>query len=171
MFGLRAGTDPRAVATTTPRPIRLLRELLADPKVAVTRGTTYDNRKYLAPAFFGQILRKYEGTRLGRQELEAEILEDLPGALWNRGVIEACRSAPCARRAARSRGRSRSPRCTSRARCAISAPSQSSKTRCARLCAMAAPGPERGTAAARVHRPTGSTRWSGPSAICWCSRC
>ena len=93
MFGLRAGTDPRAVVTTTPRPIRLLRELLADPKVAVTRGTTYDNRKYLAPAFFTQIVRKYEGTRLGRQELEAEILEDLPGALWNRGVIEACRSS------------------------------------------------------------------------------
>jgi phage terminase large subunit-like protein len=93
MFGLRAGTDPRAVVTTTPRPIRLLRELLADPKVAVTRGTTYDNRKYLAPAFFGQIVRKYEGTRLGRQELEAEILEDLPGALWSRAVIEACRSS------------------------------------------------------------------------------
>jgi phage terminase large subunit-like protein len=93
MFGLRAGTDPRAVVTTTPRPIRLLRDLLADPKVAVTRGTTYDNRKYLAPAFFGQIVRKYEGTRLGRQELEAEILEDLPGALWSRGLIEACRSS------------------------------------------------------------------------------
>jgi len=93
MFGLRSGSDPRAVVTTTPRPIRLLRELLADPTVAVTRGTTYDNRKYLAPAFFSQIVRKYEGTRLGRQELEAELLEDLPGALWSRGVIEACRSA------------------------------------------------------------------------------
>jgi phage terminase large subunit-like protein len=92
MFGLR-GNGPRCVVTTTPRPIRLLRELLADPKVAVTRGTTYDNRKYLAPAFFGQIVRKYEGTRLGRQELEAEILEDLPGALWSRGIIEACRSS------------------------------------------------------------------------------
>jgi phage terminase large subunit-like protein len=91
MFGLRAGTDPRCVVTTTPRPIRLLRELLADPKVVVTRGTTYDNRRYLAPSFFGQIVRKYEGTRLGRQELEAEILEDLPGALWSRGLIEACR--------------------------------------------------------------------------------
>src|SRR5438477_3717783 len=93
MFGLRAGTDPRGVVTTTPRPIRLLRELLADPKVAVTRGTTYDNRKYLAPAFFSQIVRKYEGTRLGRQELQAEILEDLPGALWSRGLIEACRAS------------------------------------------------------------------------------
>src|SRR2546421_1197457 len=60
MFGLRAGADPRCVVTTTPRPIRLLRELLADPKVVVTRGTTYDNRKYLAPAFFSQIVRKYE---------------------------------------------------------------------------------------------------------------
>src|SRR5439155_9930469 len=93
MFGLRAGTDPRCVVTTTPRPIRLLRELLADPKVAVTRGTTYDNREYLAPAFFSQIVRKYEGTRLGRQELDAEILEDLPGALWSRGIIEACRAS------------------------------------------------------------------------------
>ena len=93
MFGLRAGTDPRAVVTTTPRPIRLLRELLADPKVAVTRGTTYDNRKYLAPAFFSQIVRQYEGTRLGRQELQAEILEDVLGALWNRGIIEACRAS------------------------------------------------------------------------------
>jgi phage terminase large subunit-like protein len=93
MFGLRAGTDPRCVVTTTPRPIRLLRELLADPKVAVTRGTTYDNRKYLAPAFFSQIVRKYEGTRLGRQELDAEILEELPGALWSRGIIEACRTS------------------------------------------------------------------------------
>src|SRR5947207_1531622 len=91
MFGLRAGTDPRCVVTTTPRPIRLLRELLADPKVVVTRGTTYDNRRYLTPSFFGQIVRKYEGTRLGRQELEAEILEDFPGALWSRGLIEACR--------------------------------------------------------------------------------
>jgi len=57
----------------------------------VTRGTTYDNRRYLAPSFFGQIVKQYEGTRLGRQELEAEILEDLPGALWSRGLIEACR--------------------------------------------------------------------------------
>jgi len=93
MFGLRTGADPRCVVTTTPRPIRLLRELLADSKVVVTRGTTYDNRKYLAPAFFSQIVRKYEGTRLGRQELQAEILEDLPGALWNRGIIEACRAS------------------------------------------------------------------------------
>ena len=62
----------------------------------LTRGSTYENRTNLAPAFLQQIIRKYEGTRLGRQELEAEILDDVPGALWTRGVIEASRacSAP-----------------------------------------------------------------------------
>jgi phage terminase large subunit-like protein len=92
MFGLRLGTDPRVVVTTTPRPVKLLRELIADPTVVVTRGTTYENRANLAPVFLGQIVRKYQGTRLGRQELEAELLEDVPGALWNRGVIEATRA-------------------------------------------------------------------------------
>jgi phage terminase large subunit-like protein len=92
MFGLRLGVDPRVVVTTTPRPSRLLRELMADPTVTVTRGSTYENRANLAPVFLGQIVRKYEGTRLGRQELEAELLEDVPGALWNRGVIEAARA-------------------------------------------------------------------------------
>lgn len=96
MFGLRLGGDPRVVITTTPRPTALLRELIADPTVMVTRGTTYENRANLAPGFFGQIIRKYEGTRLGRQELDAELLEDVPGALWNRGIIEGtrARSAP-----------------------------------------------------------------------------
>ncbi|HWD58924.1 MAG TPA: terminase family protein, partial [Stellaceae bacterium] len=93
MFGLRLGADPRAVVTTTPRPTRLIKALLADPTVVVTRGTTYENWKHLAPAFLEQIVRRYEGTRLGRQELEAEILEDVPGALWNHAVIEAARVA------------------------------------------------------------------------------
>ena len=59
-------------------------------------GSSYENRANLAPAFFEQIVRKYEGTRLGRQELEAELLEDTPGALWSHGLIEASRlrSAP-----------------------------------------------------------------------------
>src|SRR5207245_10824571 len=92
MFGLRLGDDPRVVVTTTPRPTKLLRELIVDPTVVVTRGTTYENRANLAPVFLGQIVRKYQGTRLGRQELEAELLEDIPGALWNRGVIEAARA-------------------------------------------------------------------------------
>jgi predicted phage terminase large subunit-like protein len=92
MLGLRLGTDPRVVVTTTPRPTKLIRELIADPTVVVTRGTTLENRANLAPVFLGQIVRKYQGTRLGRQELDAEILEDVPGALWNRGVIEATRA-------------------------------------------------------------------------------
>ncbi len=96
MFGLRLGDDPRVVVTTTPRPTPLLRALLKDPAVAVTRGTTYQNRANLAPDFLDQIVRKYEGTRLGRQEIEAEILDELPGGLWSRGLIEAARvrSAP-----------------------------------------------------------------------------
>ena len=91
MFGLRLGDDPRAVVTTTPRPTKLIKALAADPKVAVTHGTTYDNWKYLAPAFIEQIVRRYEGTRLGRQELDAEILDDVPGALWTHGLIDATR--------------------------------------------------------------------------------
>ncbi|HZU88541.1 MAG TPA: terminase family protein, partial [Stellaceae bacterium] len=73
MFGLRLGADPRVVVTTTPRPIALVRRLLADPKVTVTRGRTIENAANLAPAFLDQIVRRYEGTRLGRQELDAEL--------------------------------------------------------------------------------------------------
>ncbi|HTV88005.1 MAG TPA: terminase family protein [Stellaceae bacterium] len=93
MFGLRLGRDPRVVVTTTPRPIRLIRDLLADRHVAVTRGRTIENRANLAPAFLDAIVAKYAGTRLGRQELDAEILDDLPGALWTHALIEAGRIA------------------------------------------------------------------------------
>jgi predicted phage terminase large subunit-like protein len=71
----------------------LIRGLLADPRVVVSRGRTAENRAYLAPVFLDQIVRRYEGTRLGRQELDAELLEDMPGALWQRGLIEAARTA------------------------------------------------------------------------------
>ena len=91
MFGLRLGTNPQVVATTTPRPTRLIRDLVADPGTVVTRGTTYENARNLAPAFLTAIVKKYEGTRLGRQELNGEILDDNPGALWSRNVIEALR--------------------------------------------------------------------------------
>ncbi|HTW52062.1 MAG TPA: terminase family protein [Stellaceae bacterium] len=91
MFGLRLGQNPRAVVTTTPRPAKLIKALVADPKVVVTRGTTYENWENLAPAFFDQIVRRYDGTRLGRQELDAEILDDVPGALWTHGLIDATR--------------------------------------------------------------------------------
>jgi len=95
-FGLRLGTDPRQVITTTPRPVRLLRDLLADPNIRVSRATSYDNAANLAPQFFERITAQYEGTRLGRQELLAELLEDNPDALWSRGQIEACRVAAAA---------------------------------------------------------------------------
>src|SRR6516165_3904230 len=93
MLGLRLGADPRVVVTTTPRPTKLIRKLIADPTVVVTRGTTYENSANLAPAFLGQIVRKYKGTWLGRQEIDAELLESAPGALWNRGIIEATRAS------------------------------------------------------------------------------
>ena len=93
LMGLRLGDNPRAVVTTTPRPIRLIRGLVADPTVAVTRGRTLDNAGHLAPAFLAEIVRRYEGTRLGRQELDAEILDDVPGALWSHGLIDATRVA------------------------------------------------------------------------------
>jgi phage terminase large subunit-like protein len=88
MMGLRLGADPRVVATTTPRPIKSVIELLADPTTVVTRGNTYDNAENLAPAFLDKIIRKYEGTRLGRQELLAELLLDVPGALWTRALLD-----------------------------------------------------------------------------------
>lgn len=91
LFGFRLGNDPRGVITTTPKPIQLLKDIIADPHTFITRASSYDNRANLAPAFFDAIIRKYEGTRLGRQELEAEMLEDIPGALWTRGMIDLTR--------------------------------------------------------------------------------
>jgi phage terminase large subunit-like protein len=90
-LGLRLGEHPQIVATTTPRPIPLLRQLLADPGTVVTRGSTYENTVNLAATFKARILSRYEGTRLGRQELHAEILEDTPGALWTRQLLETTR--------------------------------------------------------------------------------
>jgi predicted phage terminase large subunit-like protein len=88
MLGLRLGADPRVVATTTPRPTALIRELLSDPSTAITRGSTYDNADNLAPAFLEQIIKRYEGTRLGRQELDAELLTDVDGALWTHTLLD-----------------------------------------------------------------------------------
>jgi len=87
MLGLRL-RDPRCCVTTTPKPIKLLKELLARSNTVVTCGSTYENIKNLAPAFAEQIIRQYEGTRLGRQEIHAEMLEDDPNALWRRKDID-----------------------------------------------------------------------------------
>jgi predicted phage terminase large subunit-like protein len=91
MMGLRLGSDPRAVATTTPRPVKSILDLMAEGSTITTRGNTYDNAENLAPAFLDKIIKKYEGTRMGRQELLAEILTDVPGALWTRTLLDKTR--------------------------------------------------------------------------------
>jgi phage terminase large subunit-like protein len=91
-FGLRA-PGARQIVTTTPRPVRLVRELLADPSTVVTRGRTADNAANLDPATLRYYFARYGGTRLGRQELEAELLDDVPGALWTRDRIDELRVA------------------------------------------------------------------------------
>jgi predicted phage terminase large subunit-like protein len=95
MFGLRIGRNPRCVVTSTPKPIKIIRDLVARDgrDVAVTRGRTLDNAPNLAPAFLSEIVSRYQGTRLGRQELDAELLEDTPGALWQRSWLDRDRVA------------------------------------------------------------------------------
>lgn len=90
-LGLRLGEHPRCVITTTPKPISLLRKLRKDPRCVVTYGSTYDNSINLANDFIEDVRARYEGTRLGRQELTGELLEDTPGALWARGMIDRAR--------------------------------------------------------------------------------
>jgi len=91
MFGLRMGESPQVVVTTTPRPIQIIKALVNDSRTAVTRGHTLENRDNLAPDFLNYILSRYEGTRLGRQELAGEILDDNPEALWQRDRIDELR--------------------------------------------------------------------------------
>jgi phage terminase large subunit-like protein len=93
LLGLRLGERPQAVITTTPRPIKALKQLLGDKNAIVTRGTTYDNRAHLAPAFLEHIAARYEGRAIGRQELYGEILQETPGALWTQGLIDRHRIA------------------------------------------------------------------------------
>nr|WP_210242390.1 terminase family protein [Mesorhizobium sp. B2-5-11] len=88
MFGLRLGDRPRTCITTTPKPLPLIKEIAKDAHTVLTKGSTFDNAGNLAPTFLKAIKDKYEGTRLGRQELNAEILDDLPGALWTRDAID-----------------------------------------------------------------------------------
>lgn len=94
MLGLRLGDRPRAVITTTPRPLPLIRRLAAstDGTVHLTRGSTFENAANLSPEFIDEMRRRYEGTRLGRQELEAQIIDDVDGALWDRETLDATRT-------------------------------------------------------------------------------
>ena len=91
-LGLRLGDRPRVVATTTPRPVTLLRRLLERSDVVVTGGRTIDNRAHLAADFIARVTADYAGTRLGRQELDGELIEEIEGALWPRALIERCRA-------------------------------------------------------------------------------
>lgn len=94
MLGLRIGDNPRVVVTTTPRPVDVVRRLIAtqDGTVVITRGSTYENTANLAPAFIEEMKRRYDGTTLGRQELYAEVLDDLEGSLWQRADIDKARA-------------------------------------------------------------------------------
>jgi phage terminase large subunit-like protein len=90
-FGLRLGDQPRQLITTTPRPIALIKRLVADPRTAVTRAGTKANASNLSPAFLDAVIGRYAGTRLGRQEIDGEIIEERSDALWTRAMIEAAR--------------------------------------------------------------------------------
>jgi phage terminase large subunit-like protein len=86
-FGLRLGDKPRQLATTTPRATPLLKRLIGDPRTVMSRMRTQDNHAHLAPTFMDEVVGRYRGSVLGRQELDGELIEDDPGALWQRGMF------------------------------------------------------------------------------------
>ena len=88
-FCLRLGRHPRVCVTTTPKPTKLMRELLKNPKTVVTSGSTFDNAANLADTYLVAVKEQYEGTRIGRQELYAEVLEEAEGALWTSETLDA----------------------------------------------------------------------------------
>lgn len=92
-FGLRLGHRPRQLVTTTPKPIALIHRLLEDPCTAVTRASTHANKAFLAPAFFDAVIGRFEGTRLGRQEIDGEVIAERTDTLWTRDMIEDARIA------------------------------------------------------------------------------
>jgi phage terminase large subunit-like protein len=96
MFGLRIGLNPQAMISTTPKPIPIIRELIRqslgdNPTCVITRATTYANRAALASPFYSRIIQRYEGTRLGRQELLGEVIDEMEGALWSGAIIDQAR--------------------------------------------------------------------------------
>jgi phage terminase large subunit-like protein len=91
MFGLRLGKNPQCLITTTPKPTKIIRDLVAREDVAVTTGNTFENEDNLAESALAMLRDKYEGTTLGRQELYAEIIENLEGALWTSALIDEAR--------------------------------------------------------------------------------
>ena len=95
-FALRLGEDPRACVTTTPRNVGVLKRLMESPSTIMTHGATQENRAHLAASFLEEVQQRYGGTRLGRQELDGELLDEAEGALWSLAVLEAAaaRTAP-----------------------------------------------------------------------------
>jgi len=93
-LGLRLGPNPRGLVTTTPRPIKIIKDLMADPRTIVRKGETKDNAKNLSPKAVAKLYAKYGGTRIGRQELSGEVLDDNPNALWKQSEIDAHRLRP-----------------------------------------------------------------------------
>lgn len=91
MFGLRLGDNPQCIITTTPKPLKILKDLLVRDDVFVTKGNTFENAENLAESALDMMKARYEGTALGRQELYAEILDDVEGALWTQELIERAR--------------------------------------------------------------------------------
>ena len=87
-FCLRLGDNPRTLITTTPRPLAILKKILAEPTTITTVGSTFENKSNLAPKFLNRLTANYEGTRTGRQELHAELLDEAEGALWSRELID-----------------------------------------------------------------------------------
>ncbi|MBP0649824.1 DNA-packaging protein, partial [Mycobacterium tuberculosis] len=92
-FALRLGDRPRQLATTTPRPTALMKRLIGEPGTAVTHAATLANAAHLAPGFLERVVGRYQGTRLGRQELDGELIDDRPDALFARDEIERGRIA------------------------------------------------------------------------------
>jgi phage terminase large subunit-like protein len=92
-FGMRERSNdrPRILITTTPRPLSILRQIERLPSTVLITGSSYENARNLDPRWFDDVVSRYEGTRLGRQEINAEILEDVPGALWTRELLDRCR--------------------------------------------------------------------------------
>jgi phage terminase large subunit-like protein len=88
LLGLRLGAKPQAIVTTTPRPTKLIKQLIDSPDAVVTRGSTFDNAKFLADGFLTRIASRFDGRAIGRQELYGDIIEEAPGALWTRALIE-----------------------------------------------------------------------------------
>ena len=94
-FGLRLGDHPRQVVTTTPKNVEVLKRILETPSTVTTTAPTEANRAYLASSFLAEVRARYGGTRIGRQELDGVLLEDIEGALWSTDMLERARCKEC----------------------------------------------------------------------------